>query len=239
MSSPFIGLIRPHESLPELPSSSPPPTLAAIAAMGPQKPKRAPPITPKRFTRFFTPRASTHGSSSISHGSSARQLQDITRAAINRGRNASSRTTPRKTVNFADAMVENSIQTPKSHTRKRKTPYLSPDTSPAQSSPSKRLRFITPPFDILEDDDEPHMHIEPIRRLKSLGGTSRILQRSFGGATGIGRGFHRDHCISWQEQTANFYSGSDDCHQLPRESPPFCIASCNSKPRIPLMAILY
>ncbi|KAF2706069.1 WD40 repeat-like protein [Pleomassaria siparia CBS 279.74] len=229
MSSPFLFHGLPEPLLP----SSPPP-----ASMGTRKPKKAPPITPKRFTRFFTPRNSTHGSSSVTLGASGRQLQDITRAAVNRSKNDSSRTTPRKTVNFADAMVENSVETPK-NTRKRKTPYLSPETSPAQSSPSKRSRFVTPPpFDILEDnvldDDErpvfngPSMHIEPIRRLKGLGVTSRQLQRSFGGARSIGRGFLRDHCTSWQEQTANFYSGADDYHQLPNEAPPFCTASCNT-----------
>jgi hypothetical protein len=46
---------------------------------------------------------------------------------------------------------------------------------------------------------------------------------------GVGRGFLHDHCTSWQDQTANFYSGSDDCHQLPNDAPPFCTASCNSK----------
>jgi hypothetical protein len=155
-------------------------------------------------------------------------LQDITRAAINRSR--ATRTTPRKTVNFVD--IENHMQTPDSSSRKRRNAYLSPESSPAQSSPSKRQRYATPPaIDILDDSpelDEPSIIPEPIRRLKTLGGSSRTLQRSFGGILSVGRGFQKDHCTSWQDQTADFYSGPDDFHSLPQGAPPFCTASCNS-----------
>ncbi|KAF2658859.1 WD repeat-containing protein-like protein [Lophiostoma macrostomum CBS 122681] len=215
-------------------SSSPPP--AAFTA-GSRKLKKPPPITPKRFTRFFTPRNSKNGSSrTLSLGSSGRQLQDITRSAINRCPNATRRTTPRKTVNFADVMVEQ-VVTPKASSRKRKTPYLSPESSPAQSSPSKRSRYVTPPpFTIMEDDppafEEPPVYQAPIRRIKISNRPARILQRSFGGASGVGRGLIRDHCTSWQDQTANFYSGSNDSHQLQQGAPPFCTASCNENSMI-------
>lgn len=214
-----------QEPTPEL-CSSPPPASAATACS--RKPKRPPPITPKRFTRFFTPRNSKDVSSRTSLSRSGRQLQDITRSALNRGR--ATRTTPRKTVNFID--IENQMRTPQSNTRKRK-PYLSPETSPAQSSPSKRSRYVTPPaFDVLDhapDLDEPAVYPTPIRRLRQLGAPSRTLQRSFGGMVGVGRGFRKDHGASWQDQTANFYSGSDDLHHLPQDAPPFCTASCNSE----------
>ncbi|KAF1938500.1 WD repeat-containing protein-like protein [Clathrospora elynae] len=212
-----------QEPTPEL-CSSPPASAATVCS---RKPKRPPPITPKRFTRFFTPRNTRDVSSRTSLSSSARQLQDITQSAINRGR--ATRSTPRKTVNFID--IEKQMQTPQSSVRKRKSPYLSPETSPVQSSPSKRSRYATPPVDILEDSpelDEPAVYPAPIRRLKTLGGTSRILQRSFGGILSVGRGFRRDHCASWQDQTAEFYSGSEDLHQLPQGAPPFCTASCNT-----------
>lgn len=126
------------------------------------------------------------------------------------------------------------MRTPQSSARKRKIPYLSPASSPAQSSPSKRSRYVTPPeIDVLEDgldldDEEPAIHPAPIRRLTTLGRPSRTLQRSFGGILGVGRGFRRDHGASWQDQAANFYSGADDLHQLSQGAPPFCTASCNS-----------
>ncbi|KAI4630835.1 hypothetical protein J4E80_001773 [Alternaria sp. BMP 0032] len=136
------------------------------------------------------------------------------------------------TVNFVD--IENPMRTPQSSARKRKIPYLSPASSPAQSSPSKRSRYVTPPeIDILQDeldldDDEPAIYPVPIRRLTTLGRPSRTLQRSFGGILGVGRGFRRDHGASWQDQAANFYSGADDLHQLSQGAPPFCTASCNT-----------
>ncbi|KAI4919584.1 hypothetical protein J4E90_001721 [Alternaria incomplexa] len=126
------------------------------------------------------------------------------------------------------------MRTPQSSARKRKIPYLSPASSPAQSSPSKRSRYVTPPeIDVLEDgldldDEEPAIHPAPIRRLTTLGRPSRTLQRSFGGILGVGRGFRRDHGASWQDQAANFYSGADDLHQLSQGAPPFCTASCNT-----------
>ncbi|KAF2468900.1 WD repeat-containing protein-like protein [Lindgomyces ingoldianus] len=204
-------------------SSSPP---HPSSTLGTRKPKKPPPITPKRFTRFFTPRSSVHGSSHPnSLRRSGRQLQDITQAAINRRPNAF-RKTPPKTVNFADIMPNPQPETPKVNSRKRKTPYLSPDSSPALPSPSKRSRLAAPPpINILED---PVVHPAPIKCIRSLGSSARILQRSFGGLAAIGRGFHRDHCTSWQEQTADFYSGSDDFHQLSQGAPPFCTASCNT-----------
>lgn len=214
----------------ELPSS-PPPHVTTTAS---RKLKKPPPITPKRFQKFFTPRTSTHRSSAAL-SSSARQLQDITRAAINR-RSASHRTTPRKTVNFADIDVENNPHTPQLSSRKRKTPYLSPESSPAQSSPTKRHKYATPPpFTILEDApefDEPPTPVfpEPIRRLKTLGGTARKLTRSFGGILAVERGLRRDHCASWQDYTADFYTAAEDYHELPQDAPPLCIATCHNEP---------
>ncbi|KAF2031172.1 WD repeat-containing protein-like protein [Setomelanomma holmii] len=226
MSSPCAPRTLLQEPTPELFSSSPP---TSTATLGSRKPKRPPPITPKRFTRFFTPRNSKNVSSRTAVSRSGRQLQDITRAAINRG-SAAPRTTPRKTVNFVD--IEGQMHTPQSSSRKRKGAYLSPETSPVQSSPSKRSRYVTPPpFTILEDApvfDEPPVFPVPVRRLRSLGGASRTLQRSFGGILSVGRGFRRDHCASWQDQTADFYSGADDLHQLSHSAPPFCTASCNT-----------
>lgn len=128
------------------------------------------------------------------------------------------------------------MQTPQLSSRKRKGPYLSPESSPARSSPSKRSRYVTPePFAILDDSpafDEPPVFPAPIRRIRTLGGPSRTLQRSFGGILSVGRGFRKDHCTSWQDQTADFYSGSDDLHQLPQGAPPFCTASCNTNSMI-------
>lgn len=230
MSSPCTTRSMHREPTPDVFSSSPPVPTATTAS---RKPKRPPPITPKRFNRFFTPRNSKSSQASKSSLLRAgRQLQDITRSGHNRS-NVTTRSTPNKKVNFVD--VENNVQTPPSGSRKRKNLYPSPETSPAQSSPSKRSRYVTPPptFDILEDEpafEEPPVFPVPVRRIRSLGGAARTLQRSYGGILSVGRGFRRDHCTSWQDQTADFYSSADDLHQLPQGAPPFCTTSCNSMP---------
>ncbi|KAF2198154.1 WD40 repeat-like protein [Delitschia confertaspora ATCC 74209] len=220
-----------------MPSSSPP---HSTSNMGSRKPKKPPPITPKRFTRFFTPRSSVHGSShNSSLGKSGQQLQEITRAAINRRANASQKT-PRKTVNFSDSTTTlQEPETPQFTPKKRKTPYLSPESSPIQSSPSKRSKLTSTPFTIHEDQDvvseggyassllEERFVPAPVRRFARSGPAVRVLQRSFGGMLAVGRGFNQDHCITWQDQTTNFYSGPDDFHQLAQGAPPFCTASCH------------
>ncbi|KAF2733592.1 WD repeat-containing protein-like protein [Polyplosphaeria fusca] len=213
-----------QEPISEILSSSPPHPAAHVRS---RKPKKPPPITPKRFTRFFTPRSSVHGpsSSSASQGNSGRQLQELTRTALNRRNNA--RSTPRKTVKFEDAMAGQEVHTPQVQSRKRKLAYPSPESSPAHSSPSKRSRYaLAPPISILEDEHP--INPTPIRRLKSLGSTSRILQRSFGGSLAVGRGFVQDHCSLWHDQMAEFYSGPDDYHKLQQRGPPLCTASCNT-----------
>jgi WD40 repeat protein len=229
-----------------MPPSSP---LGPPSGTGSRKLKKPPPITPKRFTRFFTPRSSVHGSSGFtSLSKSGRQLQDITRT-VNRRSNAHSKT-PRKTVNFADPTVlpEDQLVTPNMASRKRKSAYLSPESSPLQpsspiqSSPSKRVRISASPFHILEDS-EARFDIQPleedrprpqlIRRTRTLGSTTRILQRSFGGALGIGRGGLRDHSTRWQDHTANFSTTHADMLHLPNTAIPFCTASCNSKSKPP------
>ena len=126
--------------------------------------------------------------------------------------------------------------------KKRKSAYMSPESSPIQPSPSKRARTSSlPNFTILEDEDacsdvetvdlapEEAIIPLPIRRTKAVGSTARILQRSFGGMLDVGRGRLRDHCTNWQDHTADFYTGPEDFHPLPPRTLPFCTASCNSK----------
>ena len=231
-----------YHQMSAMPSSSPPQSIFTTSSGKERKP---PTVTPRTFRRFFTPRSSmTTSSSEDSFGSSGRQLREITRAALNRRSNGSRRLgTPRKTVDFAEIPQELPVETPKMNSRKRKTAYLSPDSSPALSSPSKRFRIAPPPaFAILEDEEallaqgceesyeESPCPPLPIRRLRSVGNSSvRVVQRSFGGVQGIGRGFVRDHCASSQALTADFYSDPGDLYEMSTGAPPFCSASCNGE----------
>ena len=186
------------------------------------KPKRPPTITPKRFTRFFTPRL--HESATKRRSKSARQLQDITKNAVNR----------------QSAVLDS---TPPRNKRRKLSPAL--ESSPLQSSPSKRATIDSSPIQIhtgrddvfeLSDNDEQSELCNglqalqsPIRRPK--GGNSistRLLQRSFGGSKAIGRGRVRDVCLDWQDSTSKFYSQPEDRHNFQSGPLPFCATACHS-----------
>ncbi|KAJ9658530.1 hypothetical protein H2201_007737 [Coniosporium apollinis] len=239
----FSSQELPSQHAPSEPFASSP--LAPSSSTGSRKPKKPPPITPKRFTRFFTPRtsSSTRGGGT-STGKSGRQLRDITR----NGRNGSAPSklgTPRKTVSFADITSEDqeNISTPKLGSKRKYNGLLpSPASSPMQPSPSKRGRSVSPLISQVPaiEDDEDELSVrgsspgealpEPtrIRRTKATGTAARILQRSFGGLSVRDRGGRYDHCADWHDQTSDFYSMPEDCHQFASPSLPFCTASCNT-----------
>jgi hypothetical protein len=179
------------------------------------KPKRPPPITPKRFNRFFTPRSSSGHSS---HSSNARRrLRDITKTAINRNwPKKTERVLPSSTDGHQD--LEPTVPpTPESTVQKRKLESSQPSSPFAPSSPCKRPRIndlpnteipSSPPLPlILEDDslptaassplrsDSPEIIFsKPLRLLNSSSTTLRVLERSFGGYDTLGRGWRNDYC---------------------------------------------
>jgi hypothetical protein len=166
------------------------------------KPKRPPPVTPKRFTKFFTPRSSS-SSLHATTSRSARQLRDITKAAVNRSSFSRSR---KKNVAFEGVentglVTPNSTGTP----RKRKHVAIVSSSPVAASSPCKRTRISrgaqpqqeipsSPPLMpvVFEDEeavtDHEEIHTppseitfcEPIRRLKRSNVSLKVLERSFG-----------------------------------------------------------
>jgi hypothetical protein len=169
------------------------------------RPKRPPPITPKRFNRFFTPRSSSGHSPRSSHA--RRKLLDITKTAINRNW---------AKHNSSDGQVLEP-RTPESTVQKRKLESSRPSSPFVSSSPCKRPRIdrlpdtdipSSPPLPaILEDDalcgpDSPPFYIDapeaappkPLRLLNGSRTTLRVLQRSFGGYDTLGRGWRSDYC---------------------------------------------
>lgn len=198
------------------------------------KPKKAPSITPRRFTRFFTPQSVINSRSRS--GKSGRQLRDITRSANNR---KSLDSLPLPKLNGFDDI---SLETP----RKKQKLLPTPESSPAQplSSPCRPEDHAPPGrhyhHDFLtdlytsDDDESRHEEVEtqpvpqPIQRLRQTGPNSRLLQRSFGGHRALGRGRRVDHCSSWQSQTANFYTSPEDSHNFRGSALPFCVTPCHS-----------
>ena len=218
--------------LPELPSSSP------LTAHISSKPRKPPTITPKRFTRFFTPRQTARETRKSKYQSkSARQLRDITRNAVNR-KTTSPRTTA-QVQEFED--IEN--ETPRRSKRRKLSPAL--ESSPLQSTPSKRVAFDSSPIrvhvdrtqihDLSEDEDDMTSLCDdlerlrtPIGRLNDMSMSSRMLQRSFGGSRTLGRGRVRDHCADSQDSTSNFYTLPKDRHSFQGSALPFSTAACRS-----------
>lgn len=164
-----------------------------LAGRATGKLRKPPTITPKRFTRFFTPRLSTRDDGrSKGAGRSGRQLRDITRNAVNR--RSAGQAMPVKSLDFVDL----DAQTP----RKKRKLLPTPESSPIQSSPLQHHASERRPIAIFEEEDEDIVELcagvrsfpEPIRRTGGRGKTRDLLQRSFGGARTIGRGSILEHC---------------------------------------------
>lgn len=112
-----------------LPSSPP---LPLPGDEGSSKPKKKPTVTPRTFTRFFTPRSSLVRGKKI--GASRQALQEITASATNRqARRGSNKETIKVLGDTGDEILIVSKK------RKARIP-ASPDTTPDRSSPLKRIR---------------------------------------------------------------------------------------------------
>lgn len=206
----------------EMPSS---PLTAPPSGVRSSKPRKPPSITPRRFTRFFSP-ITTH-STTHSRSKSAKRLGDITKNAVNQ-------------VKFSGFHDLPQFETP----RKKRKILPTPESSPVQPLDSSPLRSTTdkPPshipyhdFDTTsiedsesEEEEEEQRFPAPITRLRNAASNSRLLQRSFGGARAVNRGRIYDHCADWRAQTADFYTRPEDCHSFHGGALPFCVTRCNT-----------
>ncbi|KAK5731402.1 hypothetical protein LTR15_001342 [Elasticomyces elasticus] len=225
-------------------ASSPPPNLRSSSL----KQRKPPTVTPKRFTKFFTPRASS--TSTRRQSKAGRQLRDITKNGANQRRQGE--------VLVQDDMLQH-LQADElaggRAVKRRKVEEREADlglsSSPPQlqSSPLKRVQFagqisileddpVSPTLTVSDADDElPDLlqHLQPfptpIRRLRgSNDPTKRVLERSFGGQPALSQGYRgSQHCASWQSSTTNFISTPQDIHSFrPGTAIPFCTTPCHT-----------
>lgn len=196
-----------------------------------QKPKKPPPITPRRFTKFFTPRFQN---ARRAVRTSRAALQDITTPAINR----------------AKLDLELSSRSPR---KRRRLSFSSPNSS-LQSSPLRRSNLphngqelpetYTKTFgrgeeelSTVGEEDETDIEVEsrpgPRARIQqykqSNPSASRLSWRISGHRS---RSEPRDSSI-WQHHAANFCTVPGDVYtsgsyESPVLSLPFCVASCNT-----------
>lgn len=215
------------------------------------KPRARPTVTPRTFTRFFTPRSSFSRGSRIT--ASRQALRDVTAAASNRKletRRASDQRSPAGLL-----QDENSMGVP---TRKRRkiSSSASLDVTVEGSSPLERVS--TPMNDTLQSSDVEHgsesngsdseeelalsdkvlpstLHpIKPIRRSAQRGSTGDLFFRELGLDTAKQTRVPVCSGLDWQYETANFYSAPSDSHLCDnlgdptKNALPFCSSSCNT-----------
>lgn len=129
-----------HAFTQDIPSS--PPSIVSEAGTR-RKPKRPPPVTPRSFKRFFTPRSSLHASVGSVHAS-RQALKELSTTSLNRRGPAF---TKARTPNASNAANRGILKNPfteitKTPSRKRKLSFSSPG-SPPQSSPIRKVRLAT------------------------------------------------------------------------------------------------
>lgn len=217
--------------------SSPPPAV---------KPKKPPPVTPRSFRKFFTPRSSLNTSKLGDNGRYRFVLADITTPALNRFGPAFPRT-PNSPEEEESKLPLGEIETPN---KKRKLSFGS-SSPPFQSSPLRRVRLAPPTIYVdkeNEDEDEKELKIakelskeEPkveskppvpasLRRSNSLQAVNPVFLRNLPGRTAK-LTLRASYAGNWRDETANFYSRPEDIHPVLHENHlalPFCTASCHS-----------
>ena len=234
------------------------PVLPTLGKQHGSKPRKAPTITPRSFTRFFTPKSSLERGGRI--GASRQALRDITASASNRKRR---RTPTKDTIQIFQDDGEGAQGGSKR--RKRKIPDFQ-GVTPDRSSPLKRIRNQS--LGISEDEVSDTGTIEsrddaedPIRR---SGRQSKSIEHIIGSNYRSSQGQHlrreiginskgsENRCLAhihgmskvWQRETTNFSTRLEDAYVCmnvgaPSEHTiPFCTASCNSKFQLTVICIL-
>ena len=250
------SVCSPQESLYELenhipdenPTSSP--RLPSKHSSG--KRKQPPTVTPKRFTRFFTPRSSLENGVKIS--ASRQVLRDITASGANHKRTERRR---KQTKDSIEIFNDDYVVSSEVSKRRRRVGPISPDTTPDRSSPLKRMRKQS--LDLSDNDDanagdaaseedlsddgsagktrRNRTHLvfsHPIVYSQQRGHLGRLLRQETGDISPRYRTVDYGN-IDWQNETADFMTRPEDTYAClnPADSQeatlPFCATSCNSK----------
>lgn len=225
-----------HDTIPALPPSS--------SQDGERvRPKKPPPITPKRFRKFFTPRSSLNAHGSVR--TSRQALQDITLPAVNR-HNGKVLNSKAQTKDVFGGSLEDENSRPSPGKRRRVS--FSSAASSLRSSPIKHVpnapsssyeeRYsqsalvptpaCAPPMYIRIHSHKKPM---PIRRSKALTSIFPSVSQDVHGSTSASS---RGRGLRWERSTANFFSRPDDVHNgsstlTNHLTLPFCTTSCHSK----------
>ncbi|KJK65888.1 WD40 repeat protein [Aspergillus parasiticus SU-1] len=210
----------------EFPSS--PPSIVSDAGVR-RKPKKPPPVTPRSFKRFFTPRSMLNGGINASDVRTNRQaLKALSSPAVNRLGPAFTRTLKAVATRPEPSEL---LRTP---SRKRKFSFSS--IGSLQSSPLRKVRMRTPIHDdeevnvtvrdlevnpeIRTSEPKPHVIAKPIRQVPPVR-RSQALQTS-------GQFFMRSVIGARASRVTIRSNSGAGCSTGDRLALPFCTASCNT-----------
>lgn len=235
--------------------SSPPSIISEVESC--RKPKRPPPVTPRSFRRFFTPRSSL-GPLNNEEGirTNRRALQEISGSALNRSGPALARTSDNSESGALSKPFSKEVNL--SPSKKRK--FTSTFDNPLSSSPLRKVRIAPPIHEELKEREDrdggksivdldihvktpklrkEKLHEElppvlPIRRSRALQTSGALFARSLSDHPYKKLTIRSsNYGSSWQDEAANFYSGPDDVHACINQNRthmtlPFCTTACNS-----------
>ena len=229
---------------PDLTSS---PSLPAHGSASNSKLRKPPTITPRSFTRFFTPKSSAGSTGRI--GASRQVLRDITASVSNQGKG-------KRSAQDASYPHEKELVASIRTIKRRRRVESSTDRSPEPSSPLKRI--CNQSLDVSEDEkadaegtsnesDTGHRGKRHKRKLVpnsipssrcTRNPVSHLHHELYGEAWKSGafaKRINQSYSVSWRYETTRFSTVPEDTfvsfnlaapsdHTLP-----FCTASCKSK----------
>ncbi|KIV87732.1 hypothetical protein PV11_03258 [Exophiala sideris] len=180
------------------------------------RPKKNPSVTPRRFNRFFTPR---HRNLQRAVRTSRKALQDLSAARLN----SRSDQPPNKKRKLSFSSVPS---LPSSPIKKDTLPCSQPSTQAGEESrlvPEHDVDFAC--FDSEDDEDGCAPKAYPARLVpyRSVSTSAASLYKRLGGRKTI---IDANDSRLWQNETADFYSSSEDSYAYNRRfaSLPFCAA---------------
>ena len=230
-------------SAPKLPDS---PSLPTYSLPSGSKPRKPPTITPRSFSRFFTPKSSVERNGKIS--ASRRALRDITTSASNHGRG--------RFAKGANKLDEQEAAASTHAVKRRRRIESSPDRSLDLSSPLKRIRNQS--LELSEDDGADagessgesdagkrpkgrrrKLTPKAISRSRCIRGPGHNLQQELYSHPWMSKDLHsrsnEAYSVGWQYETTRFSTLPQDTFISFNLAAPsnhtlsFCTASCNSK----------
>lgn len=180
--------------------------------------KKNPSVTPRRFNKFFTPRARNL---QRAIRSSRKALHELSAANLNSRRDSTHRSNKRRRISFSSVP-----SLPSSPIRKDSVAHVTKDDVEFQGLGPAPETYVDCFYTEYEDDDEETLGTtrefpSPLIPYRTINTSAAALSRRLGVRNRIAEA---NDSNLWQHETANFYSSADDFYSYNRQvaSLPFC-----------------